>query len=124
MPAVALAPTAPREAVIAEVNLLTAAQASAGNVSAAAALRIVRGRVNSAGAVVSGEGFTSALGATGVYTVTFTTPFAVAPAVVTSCDAASCHQTVAPAVGAFVASTTALEDPVNSGFSFIAIGAA
>lgn len=42
----------------------------------------VRGSVTSAGAVATGSGFTASRSATGIYVVTFTTPFPAAPAVV------------------------------------------
>lgn len=126
MAAVALRPNADLAAVIAEVNLLIAAAAASNPVSGAVPLRIVRGRVGSGGAIISGEGFTSALGATGVYTVTFTTAFSVAPAVDVSASAGGSIHQVTPSTGSFVATSidSALQTATNSGFSFIAIGAA
>lgn len=126
MAAQTLRPGADLTAVIAEVNQLIAASGSAGNVSGAAALRIVRGRVGSDGTVTSGEGFTSELGATGVYTVTFTSAYAVAPSVVVSLGGGGRIVQVSPAVGSFVATQqdSALQTNVNGPFSFIAVGAA
>lgn len=127
MAAQPLRPGADLETIRGEVNALLAAGASDPlAVHGAAALRVVRGRVGSGGALVSGEGFTSAVGATGVYTVTLTTPFAVAPTVVASLDGGGRVCSVAPAVGSFVVTVldSATQLATSSPFSFIAIGAA
>lgn len=69
--------------------------------------RIVRGTVTSAGAVGSGSGFTATKNATGDYTVTFTTAFAVAPVVEATAGATSAFYVVklfggsAPTVSSF-----------------------
>lgn len=93
-------------------------------------LRIVRGSVTAAGAVINGAGFTASHPANASYTITFTTAFNGNPSVVVSCGAAG--QTVNSQDSATVTSVsstgfTLLIGARNAGFfdepfSFIAIG--
>jgi hypothetical protein len=59
---------------------------SAGGIATPAVTnRLITGRVSGAGAIISGTGYTPVRTALGIYTITFTTPFAAAPVpVVTS----------------------------------------
>jgi hypothetical protein len=89
------------------------------------ALRIVRGNVNTGGIQVGGSGFNSSRTATGVYVITFLTPFSVQPTVtVTPISLLSAVATVDArseatfTVRIFDSSGVAL----NRSFSFIAIG--
>ncbi len=52
-------------------------------------LRIIRGKFSSTGVILLGQGFTVANPSTGVYDVTFSTPFTGTPVVTTSLDAVS-----------------------------------
>lgn len=123
MAAVALRPDADRAAIIGEVNQLVAA--GGGNVSGSVALRIVRGRVNALGAVVSGEGFTPALVSPGVFSITWTTPFSVAPALVATLTSSTGMINTAPSTSVSGVNTFDSTGVATSGaFSFIAIGAA
>lgn len=90
-------------------------------------IKIVRGRVTAAGAVAAGAGFTVAKGATGAYTITFDTNFAVAPTVNATAYAAGFYLAKlqgAPSTSSFVIntflSTTGAATDVD--FSFLAIG--
>jgi hypothetical protein len=87
-------------------------------------LRIVRGIVNSAGAVFAGSGFSSVLNAsTGSYTITFTPAFSATPTVT-----ASGVNSIILVGGVISASSITVQSmgfggsPANGTFSFIAIG--
>lgn len=86
--------------------------------------RIVRGYVDSAGGV-TGNGFSVAHPETGVYAITFTTPFPVVP-VITGNDAQGTQRTVSTSGQAetgFTVTMSAGTGPKEDiGFSFIAIG--
>lgn len=127
MAAQPLRPGADLTAISAEVNALIAdaSEGAAGNVSGGVALRIVRGRVNAVGAVVSGEGFTPAKGDTGQYSLTWDTPFAVAPSLVATLTSSVGVIYTAPSTsvsGVFTFNSSFVA--ADGAFSFIAIGAA
>jgi hypothetical protein len=65
-------------------------------------LRILRGSVTSAGAIVNGSGFTATRNSLGHYTITFSTGFSANPTVTVSCGAAG--QTLASLDSASVGS--------------------
>jgi photosystem II stability/assembly factor-like uncharacterized protein len=93
-------------------------------------LRIVRGSVSSAGALVAGSGFTASRTANATYLIAFTTAFSSAPTIVVSCGAAG--QTLNSVDAAVSYNTTTTNFNVQTGlrnagyfdepFSFIAIG--
>jgi hypothetical protein len=89
--------------------------------------QVISGRVAANGSIVSGEGFTITKGGAGIYTINFTVPFGIAPAV--SVNAAypalePVHISADPA-----ASTCGLVargfsgGEINVAFSFVAVGA-
>ncbi len=90
-------------------------------------LKIIRGTVNSLGAITRGSGFSVATGSTGIRTITFSSAFSSAPSV--TCTLAG---TLGHIVGNFPggATTTSYEVFItnsadvatNAGFDFIAIG--
>ena len=75
------------------------------------AMRVVRGEVDAAGAVVRGTGFTSSRTAVGNYAVTFDDPFAAVPVVVGIVGA-----TANPAGAVLVAKLNAGTPPSATGF--------
>lgn len=89
--------------------------------------RIIRGTVSSAGAVVAGAGFTAARTGTGLYTVTFDTPFSAVPSVPVGAGAtvaayavrASAVSTTAVSVVSYLVTTGVLTD---AEWHFIAAG--
>lgn len=88
--------------------------------------RIIRGNVSSAGAVVRGNGFTSAKTGTGLYTVTYTTAFASTPTVIlgwgdTAGGGGAEIQSESETGFAVVTYNTA-SAVLNNSFSFIAAG--
>lgn len=90
-------------------------------------LAIIRGTVASSGAATSGEGFTSVLNSTGVYTISFTAAFQDIPSVVAtvtgtgfgSAFVANVNVNVNSA-GIYIQNITPTQ--VDSAFNFIAIG--
>lgn len=112
-------------------------------VSDEANLKIIRGTVNASGVIVRGTGFTvtKVAGQTGLYQITFTSPFSSGPTVTTSItgrygikaevyDAGRASFPVNntdglyPGLGGFTAGVTHVDSltQYNFGFSFIAIG--
>jgi hypothetical protein len=91
--------------------------------------RVISGRVDAAGAVVSGAGFSASRTSTGVYVVDFTPDFAAAPAVLVtpSGTAAPFHATfvATPAAGSVTVEIVAPDGttPLNAAFNFVAVGA-
>jgi hypothetical protein len=93
-------------------------------------VRIVRGSVSSAGALLNGAGFTCSRTANATYQVTFNTAFSSNPSVVVSCGAAGAtvnSQDVATVTSASTTGFTVLIGVRNVGFfdepfSFIAVG--
>ena len=89
-------------------------------------LRILRGEIQFAGTVGSGSGFSSSRPGTGVYTITFSAPFASEPAVTATAEDASGPQIVT--FSALSSSSVTIRvwtlagAPVNTDFSFHAIG--
>lgn len=92
-------------------------------------LCIVRGNINPIGGPVLGEGYTSSHGTPGVVTITFTTPFAEIPVVVTSCQSGAArfsrtNDTPAPSSSAVTITCYESEtgNATDTQFNFIAIG--
>jgi len=94
--------------------------------SATENLRMLRGRVSSAGAVLTGTGFTSSRTNVGIYNIVFSTTFPVAPVLVAAAEAVgtpfyatvSFTTTTQAAVRTFNASGA----PADAGFSFMIAG--
>lgn len=99
------------------------------NANASASLAIIRGTVDSSGAIVVGEGFTANNPSTGNYTITFTTAFFAAPSVVITTDQfsnglvwnVSARSTSAFSIQGY-SNVGAPGVLVSAGFNFIVIG--
>lgn len=99
------------------------------NTNAATSLCIVRGFVTGGAAITVGEGFTIASPGTGLYTVTFTTPFASTPVVTLTATDLEVADSMIATTGAITTSTavvvlynTVTGVRTSNGFNFIAIG--
>jgi len=92
-------------------------------------LRVVCGHVSLAGGVVRGVGFTSARISTGVFGVTFSTPFTATPVVLTSLVESASEDNVATLIGMTAAGFQVVTNDVEGGdglqdtaFTFVAFG--
>jgi hypothetical protein len=89
--------------------------------------RHVTGKVNNAGVIVAGTGFSVVKNSTGTYTITFTTPFPAAPVVFLApldFPQAVGESLLAPnptATGFGVALRDNTNAALNAGFNFVAI---
>jgi hypothetical protein len=94
------------------------------NTNAATQLAMVRGYVGSGGTVESGEGYSVTLGATGIYTVTFTTTLADVPSVQITPDSLFLICVPSSVSGSSFNVTCRTAAGVNTGtfFHFLAIG--
>lgn len=114
----------PDGGILLQEKSVTSASLGTGTlVSGEQRLRLVRGEVSAAGAVVNGGGFTSVQTGVGAYTVTITSPFLAVPVLALSTAAGGINIT-ANAVGAFsvLNFNTATGAALNSGWHFLAIG--
>jgi hypothetical protein len=87
--------------------------------------RIVRGRVNSAGAPIAGTGFTSSNPATGTYSINYSAAgFGTAPVIVATPECVGCSVSVTgpTTVTTQVRVRDSSGAAINSGFSFIMMG--
>lgn len=90
---------------------------------AAQGRKVISGRVNADGTIAAGSGFTVAHPGTGTYTITFTSAFAAAPAVVVSNNSVLTSIAAGPVAVGSVGVT--IGTPAQDGaFSFTAIGPA
>lgn len=91
-------------------------------------LKIIRGNVNSVGTILSGTGFTIQRNSTGNYTITFSTAFSGIPTVVAVSNlvpyysASVDNQSTSQAQIHFRDTEPNPSVPVNSAFTFIAVG--
>ena len=92
-------------------------------------VRIIRGRVNASGGIVSGTGFTATANADTTYTITFATPFVGPPAVTVTAeyisDFVGIHFAMTEAVSASSVRVRLYNDVstrLDGAFSFIAVG--
>jgi hypothetical protein len=124
---VGLGTTAPAERLDVRGNIKLGPSGQYFAPSAAANLRIVRGKISSAGAIISGEGFTVSRTGEGVYSISWSPSFAAAPVVTATADYSSSWTRIATVVGPTTLSTTIRivnsdNTSVDNNFYFIAIG--
>jgi len=92
-------------------------------------LRIVRGRISSAGAILNGSGFTASRSGTGLYSISYSGSFSGTPVLTVSPHVAStggpycAHINGVTTVAAGVRITTASGTNIDDTFDFILIGA-
>lgn len=88
------------------------------------AQRVISGRVNSAGTILSGTGFTAAKGGvTGVYTLTWSTAFASPPAVMVTGESTSLEAKAAPTTTDATLLLRNAGIAQDDSFGFVAVGA-
>lgn len=95
------------------------------NTNAANSLAIVRGSVDSTGAIDTGEGFTVVKNGTGAYTVTYSTAFGDPPAVVIGSVAINTIASMGVSSSNAFCTVNVVQPggtPANAGFSIISIG--
>lgn len=92
-------------------------------------LCIIRGNISPAGGLILGEGFTTVHNGPGDVTITFTTPFAEVPVIVTSCQSGAprfsrTSDSPAPSASSvnIICYTSTTGAPTDTQFNFIAIG--
>lgn len=98
-----------------------------GALSSPSNLILVRGRVDSAGSALAGEGWSSSTTGTGLYTVTYTFNFLATPATVVTCENAGAGRLATITASSNNAFSISIINPssgsqANTAFDFIAIG--